>query len=70
MLSNGASSVLTQLGSPQGWLDSAHLVVASGTAVWIVDADNGQTATQMTGVNAIPQEGSPALAGVLPTNLM
>jgi len=36
---------------------------------WIVDADNGQTATQMTRVNAIPQEGSPALAGVLPTNL-
>ena len=69
MLSNGASSVLTQLGSPQGWLDSTHLVVTSGTAAWIVDADNGQTATQMTGISALPQEGSPALAGVLPTNL-
>lgn len=69
LLSSGASSSLTLLGAPQGWLDDSHVVVSSASAVWIVDADNGGGATMMQGLQTIPQQGMPMLSGILPANL-
>jgi hypothetical protein len=65
---SGSSSILTRLGSPQGWLDSSHVVVSSPFGVWVIDVSNG-VPTQMTDLQLVPQTGMPLLAGVMPANL-
>jgi hypothetical protein len=68
LFKNGSSSILTQLGSPLGWLDSSRLLVSSPSAVWVIDV-NTRITTQMTNLQTIPQTGMRALAGVMPTDL-
>ena len=68
LLADGVQNLVTQSGSPQGWLDNTHLVVGSASDVWIFDTRSGDPVL-MTGLTTIPQQGMPALAGVLPTNL-
>jgi hypothetical protein len=69
LFKNGSSSILTRLGSPLGWLDSSHVLVSSVSAVWIVDLNNVAAPTMMQGLQTIPQQGMPALSGILPANL-
>ncbi|MGA7910804.1 MAG: hypothetical protein WCC30_04560 [Candidatus Dormiibacterota bacterium] len=68
LFNNGSSSILTQLGSPLGWLDGSHLLVSSPSAVWVIDVST-RIPNQMTNLQTVPQTGMPALAGVMPTNL-
>ena len=65
---NGTSSILTQLGSPLGWLDSSHLLVSSPSAVWVIDVST-RIPIKMRNLETVPQAGMPVLAGVMPTNL-
>jgi hypothetical protein len=68
LFNNGTSSILTQLGSPLGWLDSSHLLVSSPSAVWVIDVST-RIPIKMRNLETVPQTGMPVLAGVMPTNL-
>lgn len=68
LFNNGTSSILTQLGSPLGWLDSAHLLVSSPSAVWVIDVST-RIPVKIRNLELVPQTGMPVLAGVMPTNL-
>lgn len=68
LFQNGAASLIARDTDPQGWLDNTHLVVVSGGGVKIVDTTSGAELL-MTDLKAIPQQGMPQLAGVLPANL-
>ena len=58
----------TLAGAPQGWLDSAHLVVSNAGAVYIDDVITGDQ-VQMTDLQTIPTQGMPSFTGVLPFSL-
>ena len=68
LFGDGASSLVSALGSPQGWLDDTHVLVSSSSAVWVLDLTT-DSATQVTGLKTIALEGTPSLAGVLPGGL-
>lgn len=64
----GSDVFSTLVGSPQGWLDSEHLIVSNVYAVYIVDVITGDQ-VMMTNLQTIPTQGMPGYMGVLPTSL-
>ena len=58
----------TLVGAPQGWLDGTHLIVSNTGSVYIDDVVTGDE-VMMTGLQSIPTQGMPRLAGVLPSSL-
>jgi hypothetical protein len=68
LFESGKATVIAQDYVPQGWLDSSHLVLGSADVVEVMDVNTG-TSLMTTGLQRIPNQGVPQLAGVMPANL-
>jgi hypothetical protein len=68
LLQNGKAQFIAPGFVPMGWFDSGHIILGTGFDVEIMDVAT-QAVVRATDLRAIPQQGRPALTGILPADL-